>query len=222
MSMTRQRAKSSFTVEIKRANKRSPDVIAVRGASATGSELADQVFGGPMSRPASRPERNPRSEAVAAAMPETSRTQHKVVEDGTRSRSPEGHVRRILPDLLAVEPNPVEQRIRQQAEEHAARRKATLEQRRRTAPVQPQAKSQPTIAAPAPASAPVTVASETGPRAEAAASSGPQVSTSQQEKPAKKRGRDSYTAMKKDRRAGLQPQLPLGERWKRRLPQACW
>jgi hypothetical protein len=30
-------------------------------------------------------------------------------------------------------------------------------------------------------------------------------------------------AMRKARRAGLRsPRLPLGQRWKRRLPQACW
>jgi hypothetical protein len=224
MSTTRQRARSSFTVEIKRANKRSPDVVAVRSAPATGNELVDHVFGAPIGKPAERPGRNQRSGESPAISPPASGAQAKGDEDGAQARPQGGPARRILPDLLSVEPDPVEQRMKQHAVEQAARRKATLDMRRSMARTSPRPESQPEVESPA--RAPIPGAASHRPVAErqpeAAALAGHDVSAVQQPNPARTRTKDAHAAVRKSRRAGLHPELRPGERWKRRLPQACW
>jgi hypothetical protein len=218
MYMTRQQAKSSFKVEIKRANKRAPEVATV-SQRAFGNELLDRVFGGlartrsgnsgPVERPSQTGTENP---DVPHADP-------KHGGDSTRVR-PQQPTRRVLPDLLSVEVDPVEQRMRQEAAERAARRRAMLESRKRStaatsaskpnrnvAPIMPSVEVAQPMISPVPNEVVLVEVTLT--------------ETAGVTLPAKRK-RNAGRATKKARRAGLPHRFPAGERWKRRLPEACW
>lgn len=214
MHTTRQRTKSSFTVEIKRANKRSPEVMTVARAGSTGDELAERVFGGT----ATPPERRPAGPGdVNLDLSGRFEVQPGPDRRLAESRPEELSSRRILPDLLATDFDPVQQRIRQEQEERAARRKIAVETRvangatvrRRRVKVEE---------AYVPATAPEPPA--------AIARSAPVVSFARaaERAPApetqKRIARPS--ALKRALKAGQCPPFPAGERWKRRLPKSCW
>lgn len=115
MHSTRHPARSSFTFEIKRASRRAPEVLTLsKKPSAAGPSLIEQVFG----------------TSSGAAFP-LDGIDHPVPASGTQDallteRAPQPLVercaRRILPDLLAVEQDPVAERMKQELETRAARR----------------------------------------------------------------------------------------------------
>src|SRR3712207_1718376 len=123
MHMTRHRAKASFAVEIKRSSKRAPDVTAAAKPALTGNELANRVFGS-----------LPRAEALGAfegrgasraGSPDPAPAAAAASGHGsTTARAPEPKPRRVLPDLLTLNPDPVAQRMKRQEDERAARRRA--------------------------------------------------------------------------------------------------
>ncbi len=111
MPLTRRPAPSSFTFEIKRANGRGSQAQTVSKTSPVQSALADQVFGAPSAMqgaPSTIPVDQPLPPAPHQAQ----------VAEATLAR-------RVLPDLLTVEVDPVAERMQQLADERLARRKAS-------------------------------------------------------------------------------------------------
>jgi hypothetical protein len=202
MYITRPRAKS-FVVEVKRAGKRSPDPTSASKTSHTGSDLVERVFGSFVTPSAGRPEKlawpHDRAEGARPSQAPSAAS----VSGGILTHTPEPNARRVLPDLLSLVVDPVEERMKQQAEQRAARRRAVLESRRSNV---------------SSASYQEPILNARGGPSDDAVREAPQPTTSG------KRKKDVLTpAMRKARRAGLRPpRLPLGQRWKRRLPQACW
>ena len=213
MYMTRQGAKSSFTVEIKRANKR--PVESSKATAGRGNELVDRVFGSLLGSAESF-----RAPEPLAATPSQAQRPQPAPQNEPGSGAPDRPLtqpaRRVLPDLRAPDVNPIAERMRQQAEQRTARRRAALESRRSAAKSENQrAESGVTPMAAEPVIAPVCerpVASvqQLTPEADGAMSS----------EKRNRRGRPAI--LKKSRRSGQRDRLPAGERWKRRLPRACW
>ena len=214
MHTTRQRARSSFTVEIKRANKRPIEPARVT-TSATGNELVDRVFGSLLGSAA---ESFKTPEQLGAKRPDAPRRHSAPSSEpgnGTTEHPPPQPARRVLPDLLSRDVNPIEERIRQQAEQRTARRRAALESRRSPAtsehqrvesvrvPVMPQ----PVIAA---------IQEEPVPSVQHGALETVAARTSE-----KRKQNARPSVLRKARRSGGDS-FPAGERWKRRLPRACW
>jgi hypothetical protein len=205
MNIMRSRAKT-FTVEIKRANKRSAGSASVRPTTfdTASDAMLKRIFGNSAALPSRSGEQHARSDDVSdGTRPSQLSSGSDVVEAAVIPRTPELQVRRILPDLLSVVADPVQERMKQQAEQRAARRRALLERRRSKASSNPDGE-------------PISK-DRVGP-SDGAIREAPQPTTSGEQK------KDVLTpAMRKARRAGLRPpRLPLGQRWKRRLPQACW
>jgi hypothetical protein len=203
MYITRPRAKS-FVVEVKRTGKRSLDLTSAPKTSHTGSDLVERVFGSFVTPSAGRPEKLARPHDRAEGARPSQAPSAASVSDGVLTHTPEPNARRVLPDLLSVVVDPVKERMKQQAEQRAAQRKALLESRRSKAS---------SISDGEPDRQDRVGASDDAVR------EAPQPTASGKQK--------SYVqtiAMRKGRRAaGLRPpRLPLGQRWKRRLPQACW
>src|SRR5215212_4692017 len=120
MYMMRHQARSSFTVEIRRATKRAPQVATV-SQRAFGNELLDRVFGGlagthsENSGPVERPDETGTGHAHVPHI------EPRNGDDSTRFGPPQQPPRRVLPDLLSIDLDPVEQRMSQEAAEQAAR-----------------------------------------------------------------------------------------------------
>ena len=146
MPMTRQRAQSSFTVEIKRATRRTPEVLTLtKTTSLHRSSLADQVFSKVSGRPLS---------------PQVSTGGHLMLAQRTSPPSPSLPVagrpelqaqlmpRRVLPDLLSVPADPVAERIKQEDAEKTARRKVSRKILKRTSPQRSVTEVQDKISAP--------------------------------------------------------------------------
>jgi hypothetical protein len=222
MPMTRHPVRSSFTFEIKRANRRAPEVLTrSKTSSPERSFLADQVFGKLPAQPrASQPSQIDVPASVQPA-PVFGTNSRKV--SVTTEPSAEKSVRRVLPDLLSPV-TPLEQRVQYEAEERAVRRRAP-----RTTRVKKEAERSSVAAAreDAPSTLAVTlepvVAKSHLPEAvttlpQEADQSIEQVTPSQQRK------RNILpTVFRKAERAGRPlPLLPAGQCWKRRLPKACW
>jgi hypothetical protein len=214
MPMTRQRAQSSFTVEIKRANRRTPEVLTLNKATALRrSSLADQVFSKVSGRP------HP---------PQIGRVEHPALIQKTPTASPAAPVagcpepqaqpspRRVLPDLLTVLVDPVAELIKQEAQERITRRKVSRKEFRRTLPVTRVA------ASPSKASASTPVL----PRADVATpavTAEPQTFTPPVQQALSRRWNAvAAKARRAEREGRSMPRLPAGQRWKRRLPKACW
>src|ERR671912_150812 len=202
MYITRPRAKS-FVVEVKRTGKRSLDPTSAPKTSHTGSDLVERLFGGFVTPSAGRPEKLARPHDRAEGARPSQAPSAASVSDGVLTHTPEPNARRVLPDLLSVVADPVEVRMKQQAEQRAARHKALLESRRSKASSNPAGEH---------------VCQDRVGASDDAVREAPQPTTS-----GKQRNDVLKPAMRKARRAGLRPpRLPLGQRWKRRLPQACW
>jgi hypothetical protein len=202
MYITRPRAKS-FVVEVKRAGKRSPDPTSASKTPHRGSDLVERVFGSFVTPSAGRPEKLARPHDRAEGARPSQAPSAASVSNGVLTHTPEPNARRVLPDLLSVVIDPVEERMKQQAEQRAAQRKAVPESRRSKASGNPDGEP---------------VRQDRVGASDDAVREAPQPTTSGKQK------NDVLTpAMRKARRAGLRPpRLPLGQRWKRRLPQACW
>ena len=113
MPMTRQRARSSFTVEIKRSNRRTTEVSKLSPPPAS-SSLADQVFRTGPALPAPQGHQGGFSAAAIASAPDNAVRAARIPETP--------HAPRVLPDLLSTRPDPVEERAMREAQERAARR----------------------------------------------------------------------------------------------------
>ena len=223
--MTRHRARSTFTFEVKRAAKRTPEVVTLqRTPASAGSSLADQVFG--------RFSPSPPAPRAGAAEP-------KAVDAAASAPAPapQGDVpqpRRVLPDLLTVPANPVEERIAQAAEERMTRRRSAEPRS-----AQPRKPRKPRETRPAAQPEPAGVqfsfldalpdddeirapAVRPEPAAFLVATDGAEAST--RPKRSTRAGRQSLkaVAIRAERKGGEPPRLPAGQRWKRRLPKACW
>src|SRR5918995_4441303 len=129
MYITRPRAKS-FVVEVKRTGKRSLDPTSAPKTSHTGSDLVERVFGSFVTPSAGRPEKLARPHDRAEGARPSQVLSAASVSDGILTHTPEPNARRVLPDLLSVVVDPVEERMKQQAEQRAAQRKAVPESRR--------------------------------------------------------------------------------------------
>jgi len=220
MHMTRYRAKSSFTVEIKRATRRAPEITTVAKA-VLGHELIDRVFGRPIGAPAEKSRTVAHPRETGAGRSPVPLTPPAYGGDSTWLRPPEPPPRRVLPDLLARGVDPVEQRIKQEVEERAARRSAMLQSRRvriaAASAIEPQPEA--SIAVPLGDMAQQIIApvlEEPVTAVEAAV-----IEATEARTPAKRKRKARLDTIKA-RRNGLLPLFAAGERWKRRLPKACW
>jgi hypothetical protein len=202
MYITRPRAKS-FVVEVKRSGKRPLDPTSAPKTSYAGFDLVERVFGSFVTPSVGRPEKLARPHDRAEGPRPSQAPSAASVSDSIQADAPERNARRVLPDLLAVVVDPVEERMKQQAEQQAARRRALLESRRSKASSNPD--GQPIFK------------DRVRPSGDAVREV-PQPTTS-----GKQKNGVLTPAMRKARRAGLRPpRLPPGQRWKRRLPKACW
>src|SRR3712207_5782967 len=120
MPLTRRPARSTFTFEIKRAHRRTPEVQTQSRTFPPAGSLAQQVFG-----KAPAPSRDPQSESTHLPAParSTPSVGFTAPEVGRTEPSAQAPARRILPDLLSIAANPVEERVRKEAEARASRRK---------------------------------------------------------------------------------------------------
>jgi hypothetical protein len=214
MPMTRQRARSSFTVEIKRSNRRTTEISKLGPPpSPASSSLADQVFRTRPTVPARQDNQGGIPAAVAAPAPESA------VRAETIPETP--HAQRVLPDLLSTPADPVEERVTREAQERAARRvvrrNARTQQTSREPALPPEPLSHPAETASANAfDATKAIKRGRGRPTRAATieqAGAPEAGT---RKPLK------AAAMRAERLGRPLPRLPAGQRWKRRLPKACW
>jgi hypothetical protein len=227
MRMTRHPARS-FTFEIKRANKRTPEVLTLsKISSPEGSSLANQVFG-------KLSVRSPAPQAGKIKVPTSVRPVPSFGIDspeafGKTEPSAERSARRVLPDLLSAPVTPLEERVQREADERAARRKAS---RMKRAKGKAERSSVTATREDAPSTAVATTMGTTTEPVIAnnqllgAVSALPQETVQRIKLVAtsRKRKRNALrSAFKKAGRNGRPvPRLPAGQRWKRRLPQACW
>jgi hypothetical protein len=228
MPIPRHQARPSFTFEIKRANRRSPEVVTLSRASSTvlssdSLALAAQVFGKVSGQPADTGARSGRIEGHAPA-----RLTHlfdaPVAEQTARAGSlqpPAVTPRRVLPDLLSTPVDPVEEQVRQDAEEEATRRRGPRVKRAKSR-VAPSTTKFGVLPAP---DAATEVSSDLKPTNSLV--SEPLVRTqsfSGSGEPSRSRiGAALLGRIKRAERSGLPlPRLPAGQRWKRRLPKVCW
>jgi hypothetical protein len=118
MTMTRHSGRSSFTFEIKRANRRTPEVLTISETSApAATPLADQVFGKSSER--SRPQKSDHSDAPIPARrkPMLGTVLPELTEPPVKASPP-----RVLPDLLTAGVDPGKERLHQEANERSTRR----------------------------------------------------------------------------------------------------
>jgi hypothetical protein len=232
MPMTRHSARSSFTFEIKRASRPTPEVLTRRKTSFPASpSLADQVFG-KFSEPPTAPE-SPRFEVPSSdRLPSqsgslgTSSRKMREVSEPSRQPTP----RRVLPDLSSAPENPIEERLRQEADERAARRRATRGSRVEVGQGALKKPAALTLES-APAQDDVLDdSSSMSVRDEASAAEPLALALDEPVNPpartSVRRSRASAhlkaTCRRATKQGQPQPRLPAGSRWKRRLPWTCW
>ncbi len=210
MPMTRQRAQSSFTVEIKRATRRTPEVLTLsKTSSLRRSSLAEQVFSKVSERP--HPPQFARGEHPPLIQQTPPPSLTLPVADNPELQA-QWSPRRVLPDLLSVPVDLVAERIKQEAEERVTRRKASREERGRMSPATRAARSL------SKATAPAAAATEAFAEARAVAQPVQQGLHS----PRRKWNMLAVRARRAEREGQPMPRLPAGQRWKRRLPAAYW
>ncbi len=199
MPLIRQRSQSSFTFEIKRASKRTPERVTLRRTSSQSAFLADEVFGPSSARPL--------AEASARFHPAPVSPKNDV-STGALSR-------RVLPDLLSVHPDPVAERMQRLSEKRAARRAAAAERRRVPTEVDDTPVEHDDRNAVAPS------ASDTDRQTDTEAQ--PPIQALPAPAFARGKRKDLRRAAVQAERSGQPlPRLPAGQRWKRRLPKECW
>ena len=242
----RYRARPSFTVEVKRNNKRRPLTVTTGdSASYERYRRADQLLFGDRS-PAARPATHPRDGGLSTRNPD-SEPRRPVAEAVTSETHVEaGHAQRltgrILPDLLGE--TRADARLRQELEERAARLRAQRGARKTSLSLEPtradtQTGDEPdagrtTVLAPIPAAEPLSLdepilaAREVG--GSAAVEPVPALILSPLDGPPERTGSPRGGRERKPFRAvgrGGERQrastgLRAGEKWKRRLPRVCW
>ena len=242
----RYRARPSFTVEVKRNNKRPP--LTVTAADSSPSERhrrADQLLFGGRS-PAARPATRPRDGGLSTwnPDPEPRRPVAETVRSEPQAEAAVAQRRtgRILPDLFGE--TRADARLRQELEERAARLRAQRGARKTSLSFAPtradtQMGDEPgagrtTVLAPIPAAdplsldEPVLVAKEVG--GSAAVEPMTAVILSPLGGPPERTGRPRggrktrpFRAVgRRAERQRASTGLRAGEKWKRRLPRVCW
>jgi hypothetical protein len=224
------RARPSFTVEVKRNNKRLPLTVTTADSDPREQHrVADQLLFGNRSTQTLTPEpQRPAAEAV---------TSKPTIEIG-RVQRPMG---RILPDLLGE--TRAEERLRQEAEEQAARLRAARGARKTRPSVEPMWANTPmadkpdtaheAVLEPTPAAEPLSleapVLAVEDVIASAAVQPVPSLSVSPLYRSRERTGRLRECRSKPDQTVGRRAErqeaatrLRAGERWKRRLPHVCW
>jgi hypothetical protein len=206
MPLTRPPARSSFTFEIKRANRRTPEVVTRSKTSSQCASLANEVFGAASTRAfvqASAP--------VAPPSP-VAPDQNEDPRENDASAGPPP--RRVLPDLLSAAMDPVTERMRHEAEERKARRIVAQADRRHASakPREAARREERTASRITPPDVAPKVQTETPPSVETV----PTPTTKDQRKGLR------HAALRAQRAGQPLPRLPAGQRWKRRLPIACW
>jgi hypothetical protein len=229
MPMTRHSARSSFTFEIKRANRPSPEILGRRKTSFPASlSLADQVFSKFSGLPTTP--QSPRFEVPPSdRLPSQSGslgTNSREMREGTEPTS-KPTPRRVLPDLLSSPSDPVEERLRAEAEERAARRRTVRRMRADEGHgTSPEPIHDHNIAPKGDALADSTNAFLEAETADAGALAAPEKPNLQQSR-RRSHGRGEppnlKAAARRAQTKGLaEPRLPAGSRWKRRLNWTCW
>ncbi len=224
MRMTRYSARS-FTFEIKRASRRKPETLTLReNSSPHGSSLVDDVFGKLSAQP--RAALPTEIEVPASVRPTPALSTNLPQVSSTSVPSAKRSTRRVLPDLLSVLVNPVEERVQREAEERVARRRASRTHGAKEAEHSSVAAAHGTMAPPLVATI-VGVSADTVENfSPAAVITVPQktIQPAQQIGPSRKQKWNVLAALTKkaERNGSSMPRFPPGQRWKRRLPQACW
>jgi hypothetical protein len=218
MPVTRRPARSSFTLEVKRANRRTPEVLTISETSApAATPLADQVFGKSSER--SRPQKSDRSDAPIPARrkPMLGTVLPEPTEPPVKA-SP----RRVLPDLLTAGVDPGKERLHQEANERSTRHSTSRMSRTKNEATRPAATARGAEVGPDPVK--IAAVAVTQPLSETVIPPHDSVEIVEQVSTSRKRKRHALLAVhKSDKRGGRPvPPLPVGQRWKRRLPKACW
>jgi hypothetical protein len=240
------RARPSFTVEVKRNNKRVP--LTVTAADSSLSErhrLADQLLFGDPSVPVN-PSTRPGGGEPAIRAPEPTIPDQLAVEAVTPKAPAEaGPVQRltgrILPDLFGE--TRAEERLRQDLDERATRLRAARGARKTRPSVEPMGANTPLVdepdtahkaaLEPTPAAEPLSLEAPVLTKGEvvepAAVEPVPSLSVSSLDQSPGRTGRLRECWSKPDQAVGRRAErqeaatrLRAGERWKRRLPQVCW
>ena len=232
MPIPRHPARPSFTFEIKRANRRSSEAVTFTRTSATTRSsdslaLAGQVFGKVSGRPADAGARSGRIEGHAPTRPTHLFAATSGMEQTHQAGSlqpPAATPRRVLPDLLSTPADPVEERLRQDAEERATRRRGPRVKRAKSmvAPSTSKFGDDSVLSAP---DAAKEVSSDLKPTYSLVSEPLAQVeSPAGSGEPSRNRiGAALLRQIKRAERSGLPlPRVPAGQRWKRRLPKVCW
>jgi|SoiMethySBSTD1v2_1073268.scaffolds.fasta_scaffold364150_4 hypothetical protein len=146
MPVTRRPARSSFTLEVKRANRRAPEVLTRSKTSApAATPLADQVFG-------KSPERSGAQESDQGDAPVPVHRKPVFGTNLPEATEPPTKVspRRILPDLLTADVNPVKERLHREAVEQSTQRSISRVRTRRVRrqPGQPRSARNPAAGSP--------------------------------------------------------------------------
>jgi hypothetical protein len=241
----RHRAKPSFTVEVKRNNKRVPLTVAPAGSLLSERHRkVDQLLFGDLSglaEPAGRPKGGRLSTRHAEAEPQVPAAEAVTSEIDVKAARvrPTG---RILPDLL--EQSRAETRLRHELEEREIRLRAqqgarppssgsTLKRAKVQAGIEAHAGRK---AAPDPFPAvetaglkrPVLAVNEVGTTAtvEPVAASSLSLPSSSRQRTGTPRGNTRRSAVQAGGHRSDRREAPVllraGERWKRRLPRVCW
>jgi hypothetical protein len=202
MPSTRFPARSSFTVEIKRANRRVSDVQIVTRTRSGMTCLVDEVFGSTPGRPA------PATISVERPLASSA----KRGSEASANAVPSGQ--RVLPDLVSRQVDAGAERLQRLAEQRATQRRAragghtVVAEPRLVVP--DKAARATTISAVDPACVLATAAQTT---------SQPAPLPAPDRDPRKGLRREAMRAVRMGKPL---PSLPVGQRWKRRLPVACW
>ena len=218
MPVTRRPARSSFTLEVKRANRRTPEVLTISETSApAATPLADQVFGRSPGR--SRPQKFDYSDASVSdrRKPVLGTGSPEAIEPPAKA-SP----RRVLPDLLTAGVDPGKERLHQEANERSTRHSTSRMSRTKKEGAHRAATARGAEVGPDPVK--IAAVAVTQPLSETVIPPHDSVETVEQVSTSRKRKRHALLAVhKSDKRGGRpMPPLPVGQRWKRRLPKACW
>jgi DNA primase len=220
MPLSRHPARASFTFEIKRANPRSAKVLPPSKTSPlVRSSLAEQVFGkvsSPSSDSLVTPYQQLASERLKAPA-ENTRAEARRAEPATQDSE-----RRILPDLLSITASPVEERLRQEAEERAVRRKAMRARRSESKPT-PSEQEASKAGDPCESNGRTDAQSTDTTASNLQVVSAVQVTATEGVSSGRRISIVLSNRIKRAERTGQPlPPLPAGQRWKRRLPKVCW
>jgi hypothetical protein len=220
MPLSRHPARASFTFEIKRANPRSAKVLPPSKTSRLDiSSLADRAFGkvsAPSSHSLFTPYQQSASERLKAPA-ENTRAEARRAEPATQDSE-----RRILPDLLSITASPVEERLRQEAEERAVRRKAMRARRSESKPT-PSKQQAGELGDPCGSNGRTDAQSTDNTASTLQVVSAVQVTATEGVSSGRRISIVLSNRIKRAERTGQPlPPLPAGQRWKRRLPKVCW